>query len=198
MIELTADNHELCCSWSILLWNCLNCVTVNAPAAPSLYFHMQISLFFASQKQKTINFQILWLDSWVHQSARLLRHLERLMNPPAHFLTTCGLMNTWSVRRPDAKVRLTKRRWQTQELSVNKEEGHLGTWSEPSHKLSTENQPRILMNIRYFQWAVPSQHMENWHFCSSAKLTRMQSPVEMLSSRCFLFQPFARRKRKQT
>lgn len=86
----------------------------------------------------------IWTDGWIN--------LQILSQPVASW------MHRLFVRQRKANVKVTMKREKTQELSVNKKEGHSETWSKPLHKLPGENTPRILITIRYFQRALPSQN----------------------------------------
>lgn len=83
----------------------------------------------------------IWSDRWIN--------LQIPGQPVASW------MHRLFVRQRKANVKVTMKRWKTQEPSVNKE-GHSETWSKPLHKLPGENTPRILITIRYFQWVLPS------------------------------------------
>lgn len=90
----------------------------------------------------------IWTDGWIN--------LQIPGQPVVSW------MHRLFVRQRKANVKVTMKRWKTQELSVNKKEGHSETWSKPSHKLPTENTPRILIAMRYFQQVVPSQNTYQW------------------------------------
>lgn len=115
---------------------------------------------------------VVWTDGWIN--------LQIPGQPVVSW------MHRLFVRQRKANVKVAMKHWNTQELSVNKKEGHSETWSKPSHTLPAENTPRILITIRYFQQAVPSQDTY-WRktvtaFCFWQK---MQNSVEMLQSGVF-------------
>lgn len=89
-----------------------------------------------------------WTDGWIN------------LQIPG--LPVASWMHRLFVRQRKANVKVTMKLLKTQELSVNKKEGHSETWSKPSHKLPAENTPRILITMRYFQQAVLSQNTYWW------------------------------------